>query len=252
MSKNSWIIIGAAVVFILAGFSLKSSVPAPTANLADTVASNGVITNIQFTNYLQSGLPEQDVFIEKTGSKTKVVRVEGDLTPALLAKTVYAAAGAPHDPFKVTTNPLGPFTKGKSLELTLGQWLAAGGAGTYIVNSETATLNLAFQKLIANAVYTVWCSSITLPPNFNIVDRPCGAADGSQNSFVADANGNAVFKTSMAPLPAGTRETAQAITVAYQSDGKTYGAEPGNFGATAHVQIFYVMPAPESTAPQIQ
>ena len=60
----------------------------------------------------------------------KVVRLEGQNAkdPANLAKTVYtSAAPVPHDPFKVGSNPLGPYDEGKSLGFTLGQWLAASG-----------------------------------------------------------------------------------------------------------------------------
>ena len=51
----------------------------------------------------------------------KVIRLEGDAAkdPANLAKTVYAiAAATPHDPFKASSNPLGPFDKGKALGFT--------------------------------------------------------------------------------------------------------------------------------------
>ena len=205
--------------------------------------------NLQFVNHIQANLPEQDVFIQSTTNPNQVIRVEGDQAKeaTISAKTVYAATSAvDHDPFKLTDNPLGPFPKGESLGFTLAEWLGAQGSGTYVVNGESAQLDLTFQKLVPNGVYTVWCSRLTLPPNPSVVDRPCGAADGSENVFEADADGAGVFKLNMKPLEESTRETASLIALAYHSDGKTYGEKPGDFGLNSHVHIFAMIPVAEA------
>lgn len=188
---------------------------------------------------------EEDILME---GENQVFRVEGEdaKDPKNLAKTVYAAAEAvEHDPFKVGENPLGPFEKGESLGFTLGDWLAATGKGTYSVDRDTAKLDLTFEKLVSDAVYTIWCSRISFPPNVNIVDRPCGAEDGSENVFETDEEGNAEFKLELEPLEQSTEETATIIALAYHSDGKTYGESAGDFGLNSHVQIFYLLPVPE-------
>lgn len=131
--------------------------------------------------------------------------------------------------------PLGPFPKGASLGFTLQQWLAATGSGAYTITGDKAELNLAFQKLVPNGVYSVWCSRLSFPPNVKIVDTPCGAADGSQNAFKADAQGNATYTVKTKALPDSTKETATVVALAYHSDGKTYGAKPGEFGLNSHV-----------------
>ena len=195
------------------------------------------------------GLPEQDVFVEDEKNATQVWRVEGDaqknLDTAIQNKTVYAAASAiDHDPFKVGANPLGPFSKGESLGFTMAQWMGATGGGTYTVDGDSAQLLLSFQKLVANGVYTVWCSRLTLPPNVKIEDFPCGAADGSENSFTADASGNGSFTLTLPPLAESSKETVTVIALAYHSDGKTYGGSPGDFGMSSHVQLAFLMPAP--------
>ncbi len=175
----------------------------------------------------------------------KVFRVEGadGNDPKNLAKTAYASSmPVPHDPFKVGLNPLGPFEEGKSLGFTLGQWLAATGSGIYSVDRGNAVLNLSFENLVPKGVYTVWCSRLTFPPNSNIVDLPCGAADGSENVFNTDEEGSANFNLKLKPLEQSTKETASAIAIAYHSDGKTYGANPGDFGLNSHVQLFFLMP----------
>ncbi|MCX9074393.1 MAG: hypothetical protein OIN88_07000, partial [Candidatus Methanoperedens sp.] len=211
-------------------------------------ASGATMIDIQFVNHIQAGLPEQDVFIQRNdAAPNQVVRVEANDTrdPAILAKMVFATATTtPHDPFKLGSNPLGPYAKGASLGFTLQQWFAATGSGTYTVDGDNAEMKLSFQKLVPNGKYTVWCSRLTFPPDVKIVDSPCGAPDGSQNVLDADAQGNAAFDLKMKPLPDSSRETVSLIALAYHSDGKTHGASPGDFGLNSHVQIFFMIPPP--------
>lgn len=206
--------------------------------------------DIKFANHIQANLPEQDVFVESKDDPTMVVRVEGDQAKdsTTLAKKVFAVAEAvPHDPFKLGPNPLGPYPKGKALGFSLEQWLSATGTGSYIVNEDTAEMHLDLEKLVPNGKYTVWCSRLTFPPNPAIVDRPCGAEDGSENVFKADADGMGNFDLAkMKPLEESTKETASVIALAYHSDSKTYGASPGDFGLNSHVQIFFLLPTVEA------
>jgi hypothetical protein len=183
----------------------------------------------------------------------QVVRVEGELSEETLAEEVYATAAATgHDPFKVTENPLGPFDGGKSLGLTLQQWLDASGIGIYTVNKDNAEIDLSFKNLVPNGVYTVWCSSIKLPPEPEFTDMPCGAEDGSENSFTADEKGTASFSLKLQALEPSTEEVSSMIAVAYHSDGKTYGASPGDFGSNTHVQLFYMLPESKTDATKFE
>ena len=205
--------------------------------------------NVQFVNHIQAKLPEQDVFIQNKDNPNQIIRVDEDVAKDqdMLAKTVFAGAVAiAHDPFKMGQNPLGPFQKGKSLGFMLGEWLAATGTGTYIIDGENAKLDLSFQKLVPDGTYTLWCSRITFPPNPKVVDNPCGAFDGSENVFKTDASGNGSFALTLKPVEESTKETASVFAVAYHSDGKTYGANPGDFGLNSHVQLFFLVPVPEA------
>ena len=184
-------------------------------------------------------------------SSGQVIRVEGSKSndTSNMAKMLYAAAApTQHDPFKQGQNPLGPFSKGKPLGFTLEKWLGARGIGIYSVDGDNAGLDLSFKNLVPNGAYTVWCSRITLPPNDNIVDSPCGAEDGSENMFSADAKGNGALSIKLKKLEPSTKEETSLIALAYHSDGKTYGASPGDFGLNSHVQIFFMMPAPSSNS----
>ena len=179
----------------------------------------------------------------------KVARIEGPSAkdPANLKKMLYAAADATqHDPFKAGEKPLGPFQSGKPLGFTLGQWLSAGGIGIYSVDNENAEMELSFKNLIPNGVYTVLCSRIKFPPNPSLYDAPCGAEDGSENKFTSDAKGIGEFSLKLKPLFESTKEEASGIALVYHSDGKTYGASPGDFGLNSHVQLFFLMPAAAS------
>ena len=206
---------------------------------------------VKFMTHLQMNLPEQDVFIESATDPAKVMRVEGEAgkDPANLAKQAYASASAvPHDPFKVGQDPLGPFAKGAALGLTLGEWLAGTGGGGYTADGDQATLDLSMDKLVPKATYTLWCSRLTFPPNPKVVDKPCGAADGSQNVLKSDASGHATFHLVMPSLEPSTKEVASVLALAYHSDGQTYGADTGAFGLHTHVQLVWLMPAPAAAA----
>lgn len=200
---------------------------------------------LTFMNHIQANMPEQDVFIVSKDNAGKLMRVEGDGAKDAnnLSQEVYAAATAiEHDPFKVGENPLGPFPKGEKLGFTLQKWLDAKGIGKYSVEGDKAELDIMFEKLAPSGVYTVWCSRIKLPPDPKVIDKPCGAPDGSENIFKADAEGNASFKLTMPLLEESTKSEVSVIALAYHSDAKTYGADPGLFGKNSHVQIFYIFP----------
>ena len=173
----------------------------------------------------------------------EVVRVEGEQ-----AKDIN---NFQHDPFKVGENPLGPFPKGESLGFTLGQWLAATGSGTYSVDGDNAELKLSFKNLVPDGIYTVWCSRLKLPPDPIIVDRPCGLEDGSGNTFKSEAIGTGSFNLKLKPLEPSDNNTVSVIALAYHSDGKTYGANPGDFGLNSHVQLYFIIPTQSGKSYQV-
>ncbi len=215
---------------------LSLAIAAPT--------SHAIKMDVQLVGHIQAGLPEQDVFIERGDLVAgRVVRPEASdaKEEANQSKMLYAAATAVRDdPFKVGADPLGPFTKGKALGITLQQWLAARGSGTYILSDGSAELKLSLEQLVPNGVYTVLTPRITFPPNFQVEPGIAGAPDGSEAMLKADAKGNAVFNLRMKALPESTKQTATAIILAYNSEG----AWRGEFGKNTHQQLFFLMPPP--------
>ncbi len=234
----------------------KSSVLALVALFAVTLLSacTGVVAaesepkvfELQALTHLGLGVAEQDVFVERVAGSGEVERVLPGEEAELLDLPAYAASElVEHDLFGTSDAPIGPFEKGADLGMTLGEWLSATGQGTYTVTGNRAQIELTFENLVPNGVYTVWCVRVTYPPNGNVVDKPCGAADGTENNFTADAQGNARFALELAALPPSSAETSTNIAIAYHSDGKTYGGYAGDFGLNSHVQLAAPIPVAE-------
>ncbi|MHB8119627.1 MAG: PGF-CTERM sorting domain-containing protein [Methanothrix sp.] len=220
---------------------------------------------LRSTIYLPTPRPVQDVYIVLNNSTPYLVyRVERSQAeePAILAKEAYATTSAtPHDVYKISHSPLGPFPRGKDLGFTQEDWLEAIGTGTYVEENGIATLNLTFEHLVPNGTYSVWINRVTMPPHYQEVFTPIGAPDGSENAFKADSSGHAVFNMKIKPLPASTNVTFKDFTsmfvtksapisaditwtlivVVYHSDGRTYGANPGDLGESAHGQLVHLM-----------
>ncbi|MEX1021301.1 MAG: hypothetical protein WDZ49_16690 [Litorilinea sp.] len=188
--------------------------------------------------HLALGMAEQDVFIERVAGSGQVERIIPGEEADMMRLPIYAAGElVEHDLFGTGENPLGPYANGMALGMTLGEWLSATGHGSYTVTGERAKIELTFEKLVPNGIYTAWCSRVSFPPNIEVVDIACGAADGSENVFMADAEGNAHFELELAALPPSSPETVSTIAIAYHSDGNTYGPYPGDFGLNSHVHL---------------
>ena len=210
-----------------------------------------LLSSCEVYNTLYGSAPKEPVM----AGPDEVLRIDGAQAedPAVLAKTVYSSSEpTQHDPFKTGENPLGPFPKGKSLGFTLQQWLSAGGIGIYSVDGDKADLDLSFKNLVPKGTYTVWCSRLTFPPEPKMENMPCGAEDGSENSFISDEKGMGTFSLKIKPLEPSSKETASAVVLAYHSDGKTYGASPGDFGLNSHVQLFFILPEPTGNATKFE
>jgi hypothetical protein len=251
-----------ALVFLLTILAVASDLP------SDPYATSNpwkVNVTLESQIYLPTPRPIPDVFFEFNNSTPYMVyRAEiGQTKDAMnLKKEAYATTNAKlRDTYKITQNPLGPFPKGEDLGFTLGQWIAANGKGTYVEENGNAALNLTLHNLVPNGTYTLWCSRVTMPPNYIEVLTPIGASDGSENAFIADAGGNGTFNLRFKALPASTNVTWKdyvaiyvtkqlpiktnitwtLIALVYHSDGKTHGMTPGDWGKTAHSQLVHLM-----------
>ncbi len=198
-----------------------------------------------FVTHVDVNLIEQDVFVVGENDASVVRVTAADLDPATMAAPIYAADQAiPHDPFGLGAAPMGPFGRGLRLGPTLEQWLAATGDAVYDVSTDgRVRLEGQFENLVADGVYTLWCSRLRFPPNVSIVDMPCGELDGSTNTVVADAEGRLTFSIDTWVMPETTVDEINVVALAWHSDGRTWGPSPGDFGLNSHVQIIAMFPA---------
>lgn len=233
----------AGALVAAAGCANTASTQEPEAAPVVVAEPETVSFDIAFITHLDADMPEQDVYIERVPGSGKVFRVtKGDNNMnAPLYKT---SVQTPHNPFD--PRAIGPHPKSEPMGMTLGQWLKHRGTGVYTAEGNVGTLDLEFTGLVPNGVYTMWHAFIALPPTepfSGTLDLPLGARDGSESVFVADAEGNARFKhTFSPPLELSDVWTTSMLAINYHSDGKTYGAYPGQFGLNAHIPLFVMLP----------
>ena len=128
--------------------------------VACATSTNIEVNALQFVSYIQAGMAEQDVYLEIGDGMGK--RVEGSDSLSSITQMIYAASEPhAHDPFGISNAPVGPFSIGSSLGITLGQWLGATGSGTYKrvhdpVYGDTAEISLTLAGLVPKGVYTLF------------------------------------------------------------------------------------------------
>lgn len=219
----------------------------PYATSAAPVVGPSLVTELEFipvevANVVAMSLPVQHVYISD-GPDTVIRPLNFD--PTILNEPLFSAA----EPISDTLAPpfdLGPFPKGQPLGFTLNEWNAAEGHGTYTLTGSRARLDLTFDHLVPNGVYTLWCVTLQFVPEFAVLEElACGPLDGSENTIIADENGHAVFQLEMEPFPVSTEEFVYELAVAYHSDGLTHGSTVGEFGMNAHTQMVYDFLPPE-------
>ena len=219
-------------LFIIMYLMLLSSL-----SVINLSAQDSSTAELVFVNHIIAGMPEPDVLIENEAGE--LMRIPIDAPISVLGQSLYASTtGADHDMFMLGDNPLGPYDMGEPLGMTLGEWLSASGNGSYSIEGDRALVEGNLKNLVPNGVYTVWCSRVFLPPDFNIVNKPCGDDDGNENVVTADDQGNLTFSIETFILDQTNDEAISLIALAYHSDGQTWGFDPGIFGLNSHVQVF--------------
>jgi hypothetical protein len=216
-----------SIVLLLLSISLLSAQDDPD-----------LVVDLQWRTLFGMGLTEQFVFVMNDEGQVSKIAPDAPLTT--LEESIYTIANPEDfvfDPFQLFANPLGPFEAGEPLGLTMRDYLATRGSGTYSLDGDMATVDLSFDRLVPNGVYTLWCSTLHRPPEFEVIDEPCGATDGSENNFVADEHGELDIRMSFPALALPTETTLSVIAIAWHSDGQTYGENTGDFGKTTFVPL---------------
>lgn len=221
-----------AVALVLAGPALA----------VDTRPDAPVSFPVEFHFHVDDGLAEQDVFIMRDGAGEvfRATAADQDMSTPLYA----SAAPVAHNP--MNPEEIGPWKAGPALGMTLGDWFAADGTGSYTCTDGEGRLEVDFTGLVPEGVYTMWHYFMAWPPTEPFIgtyDLPVGARDGSQSVFTADAQGQARFEQIFKPCLQLTGEhLASGLAVAWHSDAKSYGVEPGPFGSASHIQLYMGLP----------
>ncbi len=214
------------------------------AGAAGVVQAEPVSLEFQLVDHIRAEMIEQDVYVERPAGSGEVYRVTVDDVDAFRDAPVFTTANAVHhDPANAAAN--GPYEKGHALGFTLDEWLNANGTVRYSCDEGTGSVDATFEQLVPNGVYTMWSFYLPTPfaEPFVTSDLPMGKRDGSESVFVADASGEAPYPVTFQPCLQGSADQlAAGIAIAYHSDGKTYGPNPGEFGNKSHVHLFTLLP----------
>ncbi len=198
---------------------------------------------VTFVDHIKAEMIEQDVYIEKDAGK--VFRVTPtDYSEHMAAKVFTTAVGVEHDPMAM--EKIGPYDKGMALGFTLAEWLSGAGTATIECDGSQGSISAEFENLVPDGLYTMWqfYMGMPLPEHFSTYDLPVGARDGSDSVFTADADGKAVYTATFEHcLQGGGTQLAAGLAIAYHSDGKTYGYEPGSMGDKTHIHLFTMLPS---------
>lgn len=234
MKQLKRFVVSGVTLFVLMTMMACAAAPARVAQLE-------ALTDIEM------GIPQQDVYVE--GDDGMLYRVhQDDLTDEILAQPAYATAEYnPPDLFELSDNPRGPYAKGEPLDFTFGEFIDATGHAEYIKHaSGFDEVLLVFENLRPNGVYTLWCVLMWPPPATDALEIPCGAPDGSQVEYQADADGNLEAHLRMSAMPYSTAEQVSNLCLAYHSDDQTHGHVVGDYGKNAHIQLCFDVPPQDS------
>jgi hypothetical protein len=217
-------------------------------NSALAQAPEGYRIEVPLVNHLQAGMNEQDIYIEREPGSHEVFRVTAD--DADMTAMLYAAAEpVAHNPTDPTD--VGPYPKGLSLGITLGDWLAGSGTASISCEGDSGRFTAEFQDLVPGGVYTLWTFFLArpFPEVFATYDLPLGARAGTDNIFEADAEGRASLDVETTPcVQLSGDQLLSGLAAAYHSDGLTYGPLPGDFGTISHLQVLNFLPTAEELA----
>jgi hypothetical protein len=144
----------------------------------------------------------------------------------------------------VAEAPLDPILAPDGHQVTFGEWSDVEGRVAVKCINNGSHVVAHFSGLIPNGQYTVWIpifdapgfDGSTLANAFSF--GPLGLQDGSQNGFVADANGEGQISAVLPPGPMSiihirafdgclTDEFEFHVAIVYHADHQTHGSTPG-------------------------
>jgi hypothetical protein len=184
---------------------------------------------LQWKTFLQANADEQTVFV--LGTYESLWRITPDAPLTTLKEPLYATTrGLQVKPFGPGHNPVGPYEIGDPLGFTLGEWLNARGTGT-VTLTNVAQVELVFDGLVANGLYSLWCVYRLPPPDVATSMEPCG----TDNTFVADGHG-ALTLSQTFPRP-WNKSVSMVLVLVWHRDDQTYGDAPDLLGYKTFIHL---------------
>jgi len=239
------------VPFILTGCGVVAATDKTATNTEEATVNQHEVNEaieLTFVEHLEAGMTEQDVFIEQEEGSNDVYRVIPEEREKYSSNQLYASTvSLSHDVFE--KKMLGPYLKGKSLNMTLENWLSAEGTAQIQCENGKGALTANFSNLVPNGIYTMWNVFLPRPlvGPLKMLDLPIGARDGSEAKFTADGEGSANYNVSDFEhcLQLSGDQLVSVLALTWQSDGVTHASTMGSLGETSHVQLFVALPNAE-------
>ena len=238
--------------FVIATISLCILAAFSTARADDLKGGghrdNKVNIPLAFASYLDANLPEQDVYIERVPGSGDVFRVtKADIDPSAELFTVTRPVA--HDPLNPAA--IGPYPKGASLGITLGEWRAHRGRGNYDCENGQGRLQTTFSGLVPYGVYSLrhtFAAMDSASSGSGSLNLPLVGQEGGGDGFVADEQGFAIFEHTFSPcLQLSNARIAAMLALNYHSDGTSWESQAGDYGLNAHMPLFLVLPLAEGS-----
>jgi len=138
-------------------------------------------------------------------------------------------------PVPAQDSPITPLLNAEStpLSVTLGTWKSTTGGATLSCRNGTETVTSSFQHLLPNAAYSLFI--VHLHVNGSKRFTPLGAANGSNNNFTSNAQGEGTKTSILSPC----LNSSNAVVLVWHSDGHTHGVSLGVLGVTWHNQLIF-------------
>ncbi|HTN79704.1 MAG TPA: hypothetical protein VMK16_08520 [Acidimicrobiales bacterium] len=214
-----------ALIFAVAGCSTSSNAAqAPTSSPTATKPTSSPTATQPSAEYRTlldaNGGSDPMMFVPSAGAPAGV----SDLDVPYVAGFAQVSSDAPDDTVLYGAD-------GKALAVTLGQWKQAAGTVSFACVDDKEEASSILTGLIPNGVYGAFAVDPSEPLDSRFT--PWGAADGSDNSFTASADGTA------APVDIGPDCTnlPQHIGILWHSDGTSHGASSGTMGVDTHTSL---------------
>jgi hypothetical protein len=242
-------IIGSLITLCILSGCVQDS--PPTQAIPAIAVPTTLTAKITFSNALQAGFAEQDVFVPVRHSNQQVHRMARTLDAHNMDVLMNVSLRTTSQPVKhdFSGNPqTGPFPAGPSLHLQTKRWLNILGNGTYSTNQGQAKLVATVDHLLKRGTYSLWCAEQGLGSGKTLLERPCALGAMVPNQFQADGTGYLELEATLPALADTSASNISMLWLVYHSNRNSDPAQV-QFGVNAHIHAIAKIPSPAAVQP---